>query len=63
MEKTDNTNIKFCGSCDKKVYKATSKKSFDSLAKQNKWVAYFTGKFNFPTTLGVVAESVFNKKI
>ena len=36
LEKTDNNDIRFCGSCEKQVFKATNKNDLSRLAKENK---------------------------
>jgi len=40
LKATDDKNIRFCGSCEKQVYKATDLDSFQELSDQNKCVAY-----------------------
>ena len=52
LEKSDNESVRFCGSCEKQVFKAINKKSFDRLAKENKCVAYFSDESNTPNFMG-----------
>ena len=40
FQKTDNKNIRFCSTCEKQVFKASDLDSFDTLANENKCVAY-----------------------
>ena len=44
LEKTDDKNVRFCGSCEKQVFKATDLDSFQELSDQNKCVAYIKDK-------------------
>ena len=63
LERSDNENVRFCGLCEKQVFKATSKKSFDNFAKQNKCVAYFSEDKNTPGYMGETIHPVFNKDL
>ena len=51
LEKTDNNDIRFCGSCEKQVFKASDLDSFSRLANENKCVAYI-GNEGVPTIMG-----------
>ena len=59
FQKTDNKDVRFCGSCNKQVFKATNKKSIDKLAKQNKCVAYFNGEKSSPSMMGQTVYPIF----
>ncbi len=63
LEKSDNESIRFCGSCEKQVFKATDKESFDKLVKGNKCVAYFPDEKNNPTYMGETVFPMFTKAI
>ena len=51
LEKTDDKNVRFCGSCEKQVFKASDLDSFSKLANENKCVAYI-GNEGVPTIMG-----------
>lgn len=51
LEKTDNNDIRFCGSCEKQVFKASDLDSFNRLANENKCVAYIQNE-GVPTIMG-----------
>ena len=51
LEKTDNNDIRFCGSCEKQVFKASDLDSFSKLANDNKCVAYKANE-GVPTIMG-----------
>ncbi len=40
LAKTDDKNVRFCGSCEKQVFKAKDLESFGKLSNENKCVAY-----------------------
>ena len=60
LEKTDNNNIRFCGSCDKQVFKASDLESFSKLADENKCVAYIESK-GVPTIMGETVPLTYFK--
>ena len=60
LEKTDNKNIRLCGSCDKEVYKASNLESFSKLADENKCVAYIERK-GVPTIMGETVPLTYLK--
>ena len=60
LQKTDNKDVRFCGSCNKQVFKATNKKSIDKLANQNKCVAYFDGEESSPSIMGQIVYPIFS---
>ena len=60
LEKTDNKNIRLCGSCDKEVYKASNLESFSKLADENKCVAYIERK-GVPTIMGETVPLTYFK--
>ena len=62
LQKTDNNDIRFCGSCDKQVFKASSLKSFSKLANENKCVAY-TENDGVPTIMGETIPPTLNMDI
>ena len=55
LEHTDNESVRFCGSCDKQVFKANDIKSLEKLSKENKCVAY---KGN-DSSSGIMGETVY----
>ena len=44
FERTDDENVRFCGSCEKQVFKATDKETLEELSKGKKCVAFFSGE-------------------
>ena len=52
LENTNSTSIKFCGECQKSVYKATNRKKLLEYANEGKCVAYF--HYEEPMYLGEV---------
>ena len=54
LEKTDENNIRYCGSCEKQVYKAKNMFSFYELSEQNKCVAYKEDD----NTPGIMGETI-----
>ena len=62
LQKTDNKDIRFCGSCDKQVFKASGLKSFSKLANENKCVAY-TENEGVPTIMGETIPPTLNTDI
>ena len=54
LEKTDEINIRYCGSCEKQVYKAENMFSFYELSEQNKCVAYREDE----NTPGIMGETI-----
>ncbi len=63
LEKTDNQSIRFCGSCERQVFKASNKKTFHELSKQNKCVAYFSDEIEKPIYMGETVYPAFIKDI
>ena len=61
LERSDN-NVRYCGSCEKQVYKAENIRSFLKLSKQNKCVA-FRESDNVPGIMGETIYPMFNKEI
>lgn len=57
LEKTDNNNIRFCGSCDKQVFKASDLESFSKFANENKCVAYIESD-GVPPIMGETVPSI-----
>ena len=57
LEKTDNNNIRFCGSCDKQVFKASDLESFSKFANENKCVAYIASD-DVPPIMGETVPSI-----
>ena len=58
LEKTDNSNIRFCGSCEQQVFKATDLNSFEKLSDKNKYVAY-AGNEDIPIIMGETVPTRF----
>ena len=63
FEKTDNKNVRFCGSCEKQVFKATDKKTLRELSKGKKCVAYFSGEKDAPFIMGETVPPIYNSDI
>lgn len=59
LEKTDSSNIRFCGSCEKQVFKATDLDTFQKLSDKNKCVAY-AGNDDIPIIMGETVPTMFN---
>ena len=62
LEKTDNKNVRFCGSCEKQVFKATDLDSFSKLANENKCVAYIENE-GVPTIMGETIPPTLNNDL
>ena len=58
LESTDNKLVRFCGSCDKQVFKANNKRELEKLSKENKCVAYH-GNGSSPGIMGETAYPIF----
>ena len=63
FERTDDETIRFCGSCEKQVFKATDKETLEELSKGNKCVAYFFGEKDTPLIMGETVPPIYNGKI
>ena len=63
FEKTDDENVRFCGSCEKQVFKATDKETLEELSKGKKCVAYFSGEKDTPFIMGETVPPMFNSDI
>ena len=59
LEDTENESVRFCGACEKQVFKATNKKTFKKLTKEEKCVAYFSGESVAPTYMGETVYPAF----
>ena len=57
LDLTDDKNIRSCISCEKSVYKATTKEKMYQLADEGKCVAFFEHE---RITLGLVSPTEFN---
>ena len=62
LEKTDNNDIRFCGSCEKQVYKAKTMYDFFEMSEQNKCVAYKKDD-NTPGIMGETIPPTLNMDI
>ena len=63
FEKTDDENVRFCGSCEKQVFKATDKETLEELSKGKKCVAYFSGEKDAPFLMGETVPPMYNSDI
>ena len=63
LEQGDNKNIRFCGSCEKQVYKANNKKSFNNFLKEDKCIAYFSNQNDVPVFMGEPIHPILNEDI
>ena len=62
LEKTYNNDIRFCGSCEKQVLKASDLESFNKLANDNKCVAYIENE-GVPTIMGETIPPTLNNDL
>tara|TARA_Y100000996_G_C22051680_1_gene449384 strand:+ start:20 stop:277 length:258 start_codon:yes stop_codon:yes gene_type:complete len=58
LERSDNESLRFCGSCDKQVFKANSLEELEKFSKENKCVAY-KGDNSSPGIMGETAYPIF----
>ena len=63
FEKTDDENVRFCGSCEKQVFKATDKEILEELSKEKKCVAYFSGEKDTPFIMGETVTPMYNSDV
>ena len=63
FEKTDDKNVRFCGSCQKQVFKANDKETLKELSKKNTCVAYFSGEKDTPFLMGETVPPISNSDI
>ena len=63
FEKTDDENVRFCGSCEKQVFKATDKKTLEELSKGKKCVAYFFGEKDTSFIMGETVPPMYNSDV
>ena len=63
FEKTDNDRVRFCGSCQRQVFKAENKETLKQLSKEEKCVAYFSGEKNTPFIMGETIYPISNDDI
>ena len=63
FEKTDDKNVRFCGSCEKQVFKATDKETLKELSKKNMCVAYFSGEEDTPFIMGETVPPMYYSDI
>ena len=63
FEKTDDENVRFCGSCEKQVFKATDEETLEELSKGKKCVAYFSGEKDAPLIMGETVTPIYNNDV
>ena len=61
FEKTDDENVRFCGSCEKQVFKATDKETLKELS--NGKSVLFSSEKDTPFIMGETVPPMYNSDI